>query len=183
MEFSIVENRKSFFIRIFVLITFGFVLLATFSVIGVVYIIVPLLQFIPFFISTNYFYQKNGTIKFEEEQITITTESSVVIKNDDLMSIKIFLSDPRRFDKSSKWMTRGWVIRLVIDAKNDFLNKYRLLIKKQEKEKFVQVLEKLYSKGIRILERDELGAKYFLLKGNLTYNEIQSIKEKYKIAW
>lgn len=183
MEFSIVENRKYFFIRIFVLITFGFVLLATFSVIGVVYIIVPLLQFIPFFILPNYFYQKNGTIKFEEEQITITTESSVVIKNDDLISIKIFLSDPRRFDKSFKWMMRGWVIRLVIDAKNDFLNKYRLLIKKQEKEKFVQVLEKLYSKGIRILERDELGAKYFLLKGNLTYNEIQSIKKKYKIAW
>ncbi len=183
MEFSIVENRKYFFIRIFVLITLGFALLAIFSVIDVVYIIVPLLQFIPFFISPNFFYQQSGTMKFEEEQITITTESSVVIKHNDLISIKIFLSDPRRFDKSFKWMTRGWVIRLVIDAKNDFLNKYRLLIKKQEKEMFVQILEKLYTKRIRILERDELGAKYFLLKGNLSYNEIQSIKEKYQIIW
>ncbi|NMB80566.1 MAG: hypothetical protein GYA14_01975 [Ignavibacteria bacterium] len=183
MKFPVVKNRKYYFLRIFVLITLGFCLLAIFSLIDIVYLIVPLFQFIPFFISPNFFYQPIGKMEFEEENIIISTESKVVIKNQDIISIKIFLSDPRRFNKSTKWIVKGWVLRIVIEAKEGFLNSYRLMLNREEKEKLTQVLEKLYLKGVKIFERDELGAKYFLLKGNLSYNEIQSIKEKYKLVW
>lgn len=183
MKFDIVKNRKYFFIRIFVIITLVVCCLAIFSFINIVYVILPFIQFVPLFISPNFFYQKIGTFEFGDEQIIITAGSKIIINLDDIVSIKIFLDDSRHYDKSTKWISRGWIIRLVIEAKDDFINKYRLLIKKDERDKFTSELEKLYARGIRIRERDGLGAKYFLLNGNLTYKEIQTIKEKYNLTW
>jgi hypothetical protein len=98
-------------------------------------------------------------------------------------SLKIFINDPKVNDYSKKWIVKGFVVRILIEAKEDFLQEYKLLIKKTDREIFVKSLEILYSRNINIRERDDIGAKYFLLKGNLTYNEIQTIKSKYNLVW
>jgi hypothetical protein len=71
MKVDIVKNKKTFYIRLFALITLIFGILAFFAAINIGYLLIPLFQFIPLFISPNYFYQKNGSLEINEDELVI----------------------------------------------------------------------------------------------------------------
>jgi hypothetical protein len=183
IKIDIVKNRKTFFIRVVALITLGIGCFAYFASINLGFLIIGLIQFISLFIPSNYLYQKIGSLEFKENEIVISTNSDKVIPLIDIISLRLFYNDQKVNVTSKRWFGIGFIIKMLIETKEDSLQEYKLLVKISERDNYIKALEKLYSKQINIRERNELGAKYFLLKGNLSYKEIQEIKSKYNISW
>jgi len=63
------------------------------------------------------------------------------------------------------------------------INSFNFILNESSKKDFISLLEKLYLQNINIKEYSLLGSRMFLFKENLSFNEIQEIKNKYQISW
>jgi len=184
MKIDLVKERETFYFRIFILITLILSFLLWLGENKMLFIIIPLIQFIPLLISPNFLYKKIGTVEFNENEIIILPNNSEMlkIKIDQKIRIRLFLYEAST-QVYKKVFSKGFLIRIQIETEDNFFGEYKIVIKKKQIEEFKNLLKGFYEKGINIKERDSLGAKYFLLEGNLSYSKIQEIKSRYNIAW
>ena len=72
---------------------------------------------------------------------------------------------------------------IYLHSEDEIIGVYKFIVRKNQREEFIELLQTLYKTGIPLIEKDELGARCFLLQRNLKYDEIQKIKRKYNMSW
>lgn len=184
MRIDLAKEKETFYLRIFILITLVVSFFLWLAANNVLFIIIPVIQLLPLLLSPYFLFQNIGTFELGEDEIIINQRNveSVKIRINDKIRMKMFY-DERSNEYYKRFVAKGFLIRLQIEAEDGFFCEYKMLIKKEQREEFLNILKMFYEKGVNIKERDSLGAKYFLLEGNLSFKKIQEIKTKYSIIW
>ena len=87
-------------------------------------------------------------------------------------------------EKDSLFLRFYYVMKLVIELNEDkqIINHFYIRDKK-ELTHYLEILKRLYRKGMNLKEYNQKGERIFLLQSNLKYQDIQEIKEEYGIQW
>ncbi len=184
MELEIVEEKRTYYYRIFFLISIGLIIAFWLLEYKILFITIPFIQFIPFIVSPTFFYNNLGYAKIDLGKIDLNIKGKqhLVFETNDNIKLRLFY-DARKLNKwNRKILSKGAVVRFQIE-KDEEVYEYRMLLRKRRINDFLKLLEQFYANGIDIKERDSSGAKYFLFDGNLSYNKIQELKQKYKLSW
>lgn len=131
------------------------------------------------------FYKNIGEVELNENQLSVISkgnEPQTFLLND-IVRINLIYDRQKTNAFFKRFVVKGFVIKIEVELKENIVSEYKILVKNKQREQFIELLMKFYKSGARINERDELGAKCFLLKGNLSYKEIQEIKSKYNLSW
>lgn len=184
MELQIVQERKTYYYRIIFLITIALIFYFWLAGNKLLFIAIPIIHLFPLVISPTFFYKKKGNVLIElnKMEFYINGEELKSFTIDDKIKIRLFYDGQKSNKWNSKLLLKGFVIRIQLENYEE-IHESKLLLKKNEVDQFRNKLEEFYKKGIDIKERDTVGAKYFLFEGNLNYNKIQEIKEKYNFVW
>lgn len=185
MRFRLIKKRKTFYFRILILFLVGLAFYTWLLENKIAYLIIPFIPIIPLLISPYFFYKYIGEVELDENQLSVISrgnEPQTFLLND-IVRINLIYDRQKTNAFFNRFIVKGFVIKLEVESKENTASEYNILLKKNQREQFIELLEKLYKSGVRINERDELGAKCFLLKGNLSYKEIQEIKSKYNLSW
>ena len=185
MKFSLVEKRKTYHLWAFIfgaIILLAIVFLMKYNLGGIFVATIFLLRI---FISPKLFYKNFGKLEINENQILIQQEQEKELSFSNNSDLKIvFVYDASRVHPTVKnFIAGGFVIELQLFEENKLANKTMFYVKNNDRSKFVELLKGFYKEGKNLSEKDELGAKCFLLKSNFKYREIQDIKRDYNISW
>ena len=184
MELQIVQERKTYYYRIMFLITIVLLFYLWLAENKLAFILIPFIHLFPLVVSPTFFYKRIGSaiINIDKIEFSKKGEESKSFEIDDKIKLRLFYDGQKSNKWNSKLLLKGFVVRIQIEKDED-IYECKILLKKNEVEQFRKILEEFYKNGIDIKERDYLGAKYFLFEGNLNYNKIQAIKEKYNFSW
>ncbi len=128
-------------------------------------------------------YSKIGFCKILDEKITIDINGEIK-KEYNFTELSHLLIDHNYFYANNYFFKTNNDLKITLQKLDDEISFKVLITKRKEKIKFKNILEKLYKSGIiQIKEYDKNGSRSFLFKSNLSYNEIQDIKQKYNLSW
>ena len=192
MRTKIVLERKHIYITISTIILVILFILVVLNEFGIIHIvgatlinfnlIVTIFFYIPLIFLGTYklLYIEYGYIDFNDDNIEIfikdTEKKKVDI--DSKIKLRLVIDDSKR---NSFW--KIYIVKIHFEYDNNYLGEYKIFINKRYIERFKEVLDKYYSNKINLKEVNQLGIKAFKLKWNLSYNEIQEIKNKYGLYW
>jgi len=101
----------------------------------------------------------------------------------DYQDIKCVLIDHYRYLPGMFSTTQKVIMKISIQQADQELSFTVLIRSKKVKEELKAILKKLYEKNVCIREYDMNGSRSFLFQSNLSYKEIQEIKQVYNINW
>ena len=127
-------------------------------------------------------YSKIGLCEILDDKILIDISGKE--KKYNFNELSHLLVDHNYFYPNHYFVKTNNDLKITLQKPDEEISFKVLITKRKEKLKFKNVLEKLYSSGInQIRENDINGTRSFLFKSNLSYNEIQDVKQKYNLSW
>lgn len=130
-------------------------------------------------------FKKSGTAEFFDDCITIinssTSQETISLNPRTILELTYDLQQAKKLKGNS--FTSRLFTKIRIESPEGLIRIFPIVIRKKQRDEFTAALDTLNRKGVQIKESDELGARCFLLRGNLSYNEIQQIKKEYNLTW
>jgi len=88
-------------------------------------------------------------------------------------------------ESSQTWVPLGRLTHKIMLHAGETDTAYLFVLRSErEKQNFAAVLQRLYKAGVNLREYDAYGSRRFLFRGNLSYADVQKLKEEYDIpSW
>jgi hypothetical protein len=128
---------------------------------------------------SNLNYRIIGYLDLEDDKIivTMTNDEKKEINLENVESIKLYEEEVEKY-----YFTKEYILNFIID--NEERGQiFNIKLKERYLELFKKTIEQWYKKKFNFREYSKTGEKIFLLKQNLSYIEIQKLKENYQINW
>ncbi len=184
MVLDIVEEKKdSIKVVVSVLLFIGLLLIVilnertSFYAIMVFSFIFSLIQAIE-----GFSIRKVGVFTIDEKVCELQRGSEDIIRYD-YHNIKCVLIDHYRYMTGMFSTTQKVIMKISIQQAEQELSFTVLIRSKKVKEELKVILKKLYENNVCVREYDMNGNRSFLFQSNLSYKEIQDIKQEYNISW
>lgn len=128
------------------------------------------------------FLYKPGNILFESDKIIISSKEgdNLSINHSDITCLLI---DHLKQHYNFLFLRPNMILKITVQYQEKEISFQAYQNGQRVKLEFVKELQRLYKKGIRVKEFDLNGNRCFLFKGNLSFNEIQEIKNEYNLTW
>lgn len=123
-----------------------------------------------------------GVFTIDEKVCELQRGPGEIIRYD-YKDIKCVLIDHYRYMTGMFSTTQKAIMKITIQQAEQEISFTVLIRSKKVKEEFKATLKKLYENNVCIREYDMNGTRSFLFRSNLSYNEIQNIKQEYNISW
>ena len=126
--------------------------------------------------------RKVGMFTMDEKVCEIQRGSGEIIRYD-YENVKCVLIDHYRYMPGMFSTTQKVILKISIQQAEQELSFTILVRNKKVKEELKVILKKLYENNVCVREYDMNGNRSFLFKSNLSYKEIQDIKQRYNVSW
>ena len=184
MVLDVVEEKKDFIkVAVSVLLFLGLLLIViinertSFYAIMVFSFMFSLLQAIE-----GFSIRKVGVFTIDEKACELRRGSRDIIHYD-YQNIKCVLIDHYRYLTGMFSTTQKVIMKISIQQAEQELSFTVLIRSKKVKEELKAILKKLYENNVCVREYDMNGNISFLFKSNMSFKEIQDIKQEYNISW
>lgn len=185
MKADLVSERTPYSFKIMFVILLISLKLTAFGEYKVFYFVIVLFLFSIIAYPYGIKYRKSGTAEFFDDCITIITspasQETISLNPRTILELTYDIQHAKKLKAIS--FTVGMLTKVRIESPEGLIRIFPIIIRKKQRDGFTAILDILYRKGVQIKERDQLGTKCFLLRGNLSYNEIQQIKKDYDLTW
>ncbi|MCL6097935.1 MAG: hypothetical protein M1391_05105 [Bacteroidetes bacterium] len=126
--------------------------------------------------------RKVGEFNINETYCGLNRNTGLTLRYD-YSNIKHILVDQLRYLEGAFPAKSKIVLKISIQEYEKEVTFIVLLRGKKAKVEMTELLKKLYKNKIGVREYDMNGCKSFLFRSNLSYKEIQEIKQEYNISW
>lgn len=126
--------------------------------------------------------RKVGRFSINETDCGLKRNSGEILRYD-YANIKYILIDQLRYLEGAFPSKSKIVLKISIQDSEKEISFIVLLRGKKAKEEMILLLKKLYENNIGVREYDMNGCRSFLFRSNLSYEEIQDIKQNYNLSW
>ena len=126
--------------------------------------------------------RKVGMFTIDEKFCELRRGSGDIIRYD-YQNIKCVLIDHYRYITGIFSTTQKIIMKISIQQAEQELSFTVLIRSKKVKEELKAILKKLYENNVCVREYDMNGSRSFLFQSNLSYKDIQDIKQEYNISW
>ena len=123
-----------------------------------------------------------GTFRFNENYSEINKNTESILRYE-YTDIKFILIDQVRYLEGAFPAKSKIILKITIQTQEREVSFIVLLRGKKAKLEMIELLKILYKNNIGIKEYDMNGCRSFLFRSNLSYNEIQEIKQEYNLSW
>lgn len=131
----------------------------------------------------GFFVRKVGRFNINEKKCEVKRNTGEIIQYD-LTDVKYILINQLYYLLSGSISAKSKIVLKISIQKYEREISFIVLLRgKKEKTKMILTLQKLYENNIPVREYDMNGNRSFLFQTNMSYKEIQDIKQKYNLSW